>query len=268
MPAPPTPPPPPGDINRFITLAEACADAAGEVLTRYFRQSITVETKADASPVTIADREAETAMRALIGAAFPDHGIIGEELPNTNTDAPFTWVLDPIDGTKSFITGKPSFGTLVSLAQDGVPILGLINQPITQERWLGAIGRESTLNGAPARTRNCAALGDAMLYTTSPYLFPGDTEAGFQALRAGVRHALYGGDCYSYGLLASGFADIVVEAGLKPYDYAALVPVVEGAGGVITGWDGEALTLASDGRVLAASTKTLHDEALSILQSN
>jgi inositol-phosphate phosphatase/L-galactose 1-phosphate phosphatase/histidinol-phosphatase len=264
----PTSMPTPEDINRFIAVAEACADAAGEILTRYFRTPISVETKSDASPVTIADREAETAMRNLISAAFPDHGIIGEEFPDTNTGAPFTWVLDPIDGTKSFITGKPSFGTLVSLAQDGVPILGLIDQPISRERWLGSTGRDSTLNGAPARTRPCPALSDAMLYTTSPYLFPGDTEAGFQALRACVRHALFGGDCYSYGLLASGFADIVVEAGLKPYDYASLVPVVEGAGGVITGWDGEALTLASDGRVLASSNKTLHNAALSILRSS
>jgi inositol-phosphate phosphatase/L-galactose 1-phosphate phosphatase/histidinol-phosphatase len=264
----PTPTPTPGDINRFIAVAEACADAAGEILTRYFRTSLSVETKADASPVTIADREAETAMRALIGAAFPDHGIIGEELPNTNADAPFTWVLDPIDGTKSFITGKPSFGTLISLAQEGIPILGLINQPITRERWLGATGRGSALNGVPARTRPCGTLGDAMLYTTSPYLFPGDTEAGFQALRSHVRHVLFGGDCYSYGLLASGFADIVIEAGLKPYDYAALIPVVEGAGGVITDWEGNALTLESDGRVLASGDKTLHTAALSILRSS
>lgn len=254
-------------INRFIALAEACADAAGPVLARYFRKSFAVDTKADSTPVTIADRDAEIAMRALIEDAAPGHGILGEELARTNPDAEFTWVLDPIDGTKSFISGKPTFGTLVALAQDGRPVIGVIDQPILHERWIGAAGKATTFNGAPARVRPCARLADAILYTTSPYLFPKADEAGFHRLRERVGHALFGGDCYSYGLLASGHADIVVESGLKPYDYAALVPVIEGAGGVITDWNGEPLTLASDGRVLACGDPAIHRQALTILNS-
>lgn len=253
--------------KRYIALAESCADAAGKVLAHYFRKSFTVDTKDDSSPVTIADRDAEIAMRALIEDAVPDHGILGEELPPVNPGADFTWVLDPIDGTKSFISGKPTFGTLVSLAWRGRPLIGLIDQPIIHERWLGADGMAATLNGDPARVRACAALEDAVLYTTSPYLFPHDDLEPFHRLRGRVRHALFGGDCYSYGLLASGHADIVVEAGLKPYDYAALVPVIEGAGGVITDWDGKPLTLASDGRVLAAGDARMHREALKVLHT-
>lgn len=254
-------------VNRYIALAETCADSAGEVLAHYFRKSFSVDTKADSSPVTIADRDAEIAMRALIADAEPGHGILGEELGRTNPEADFTWVLDPIDGTKSFITGKPTFGILIALAWRGRPIIGIIDQPIIHERWIGADGKASTFNGAPARVRPCGRLADAILYTTSPYLFPGDDIEGFHRLREQVQHALYGGDCYSYGLLASGHADIVVESGLKPYDYAALVPVIEGAGGVITDWDGKALGLASDGRVLAAGDPALHREALAILRS-
>lgn len=256
------------DIDRYIALAGDCADAAGKVLAQYFRKPLDVETKSDASPVTAADRDAEIAMRALIEDAFPDHGILGEELDRRNPGAPLTWVLDPIDGTKSFITGKPTFGILVSLALDGVPVLGIIDQPIIRERWIGAAGKAATFNAAPCRVRACAGLADAVMYTTSPYLFPGDDSYAFQRLRGQVRHALYGGDCYSYGLLAAGHADVVVESCLKPYDYAALVPVVEGAGGIITDWDGKALTLASDGRVIAAGDARVHEAALKVLQSS
>ena len=257
----------PAATDRFIALAEACADAAGEILVRHFRTAVAVDTKPDATPVTVADRDAEAAMRALIAGTLPDHGIVGEEMPPRNPGAEFTWVIDPIDGTKSFITGKATFGTLVALAHNGRPLIGLINQPIQRERWIGAEGRATVFNGAPARVRACSRVADAILYTTSPYLFPGGDEDRFHRLRTRVRHALFGGDCYSYGLLALGHADIVVESGLKPYDYAALVPVIEGAGGVITDWDGQPLTLASDGRVLAAGDAGLHRDALAILQS-
>ncbi len=260
------PTPPPDDIDRYLALALACADAAGKAIARHFRQPVAVDTKADATPVTIADRDAEIAMRLLIEDAFPDHGIIGEEMGRTNPDAALTWVLDPIDGTKSFITGKPTFGTLVALASDGVPIIGIIDQPISKERWIGVTGRDSLFSGAPCRVRPCPALADAVLYTTSPHLFSDEEGVAFHRLRKQVRHALYGGDCYSYGLMAAGFADIVVEAGLKPFDYAALVPVIEGAGGVITGWDGKPLTLSSDGCVVAAGDARVHEAALKALR--
>ncbi len=252
-------------LNEFMALAEGMADAAGEVLKRYFRTPLAVETKGDATPVTKADREAESAMRALIGDAYPDHGILGEEFDPVNPDAELVWVLDPIDGTKSFITGKPLFGILVALAQNGRPVLGIIDQPVLRERWRGLDGRATTFNAAPARVRRCGSITDAMLYATSPEMFQGADAEAFERLRSQVRHALYGCDCYAYGLLASGHLDLVVEASLQPYDYAALVPVVEGAGGIITDWAGKALTLASDGRVIAAGDAAIHAQALDLL---
>jgi len=253
-------------LNGFMDLADRMADAAGEVLGHYFRTPMVMESKSDESPVTKADRDAEIAMRVLIEDAHPDHGILGEEFDPVNPGAEFTWVLDPIDGTKSFITGKPLFGTLIALAQGGSPVLGIINQPILTERWRGAKGKPATFNGAPARVRVCDALADAILYATSPHMFEGADAEAFARVRDRVRHPLYGGDCYAYGLLASGHADLVVEASLQPYDYAALVPVVEGAGGIITDWAGEALTLDSDGRVIAAGDARIHAQALSLLQ--
>ena len=253
-------------LNGFMDLADRMADAAGEVLNHYFRTPMTVETKGDESPVTKADRDAEIAMRVLIEDAHPDHGILGEEFDPVNPGAEFTWVLDPIDGTKSFITGKPLFGTLIALAQGGRPVLGIINQPVLSERWRGAEGKPATFNGAPARVRACAGLADAILYATSPHMFEGPDAEDFARVRDRVRHPLYGGDCYAYGLLASGHADLVVEASLQPYDYAALVPVVEGAGGIITDWAGERLTLTSDGRVIAAGDARIHAQALDLLR--
>lgn len=252
-------------MNGFLDLAGRMADAAGKVLIGCFRTPMTVEAKGDESPVTEADREAETVMRALVTEAHPDHGILGEELAPVHPEAEFVWVLDPIDGTKSFITGKPLFGTLVALARNGAPVVGVINHPALGERWSGARGAVSTFNGAPVKARPCAALGDAILYATSPHMFRGADAEAFARLCDRVRHPLYGGDCYAYGLLASGYADLVVEAGLEPYDFAALVPVVEGAGGVITDWSGNPLTLASDGRVIAAGDAAIHAEALALL---
>lgn len=253
------------NLNDFMALADAMADAAGEVLRRYFRTPLLVEAKGDASPVTKADREAETAIRALIESTYPDHGILGEEFEPVNPDAEFVWVLDPIDGTKSFITGKPLFGTLVALAHKGKPVLGIIDQPVLSERWRGMTGRAATFNAEPARVRSCGTLGDAMLYATAPEMFKGTDAEAFARVRDAVRHPLYGCDCYAYGLLASGHVDVVVEASLQPYDYAALVPVVEGAGGIMTDWAGEALNLASDGRVIAAGDAAVHAEALNLL---
>jgi histidinol-phosphatase len=235
----------------LIAFANELADAAGPIVRRYFRQGVAVDDKADTSPVTVADREAELALRALIQQRFPEHGILGEEHGSHRTDAERVWVLDPIDGTKSFISGVPLFGTLIALVERGLPVLGVIDQPISRERWIGAQGHRSTLNGAAISTRACAGLGAATLFATSPDMFKDAEAEGFQRLKSAVKLARFGGDCYAYGLLAAGFVDLVVEAGLKPYDYAALVPVITGAGGSMTDWQGKPLTLASDGRVLA-----------------
>lgn len=254
------------EVAAFLPFAESLADAAGEILRRHYRSAFTVEDKADLSPVTIADREAERVMRDAIRRAHPDHGIAGEELGGEGTDRSYVWCLDPIDGTKNFVAGRPQFGTLIALTRDGAPVLGVIAQPILNERWLGVEDRPSLFDGKPIRTRACKDIGRAILSTSSPYLFAAGFERdAFERLRERVRFPVFGGDCYAYGLLALGFVDIVVEAGLKPYDYAALVPVIEGAGGRITDWRGRRPTLASDGRVLAAGDADLHAQALAIL---
>ncbi|MGE5547743.1 MAG: histidinol-phosphatase [Solirubrobacterales bacterium] len=249
----------------FIALADRLAEAARPVIRKYFRTPVAVDDKDDASPVTIADREVEAAMRAIIRDSFPDHGILGEEHGRENTEAEYVWVLDPIDGTKAFITGKPSFGTLIALAHRGRPILGVIDQAILGERWMGGDGHATTLNGRPARVRACDSLSKAYAYTTGPEHFDADTLPAWERVRARVKQPRYGCDCYAYALLASGFVDLVVEAGLKPYDFAALVPVIANAGGTVTDWQGRALTIHSDGRVCAAGDSRLHAQALEVL---
>ncbi len=256
----------------FLTLAGELAAAARGVAQRHFRQGLAVEDKADESPVTRADREAETAMRDLIGAAFPDHGIHGEEFGVENPEAEFVWVLDPIDGTKRFITGNPLFGSLVALLQGGRPILGLIDMPILEERWLGAAGQATTFTdktgSREARVRPCNDLQAATLLATSPDLFLGDDAPAFARLREATKLTLYGGDCFNYGLLASGFTDLVVEADLAPYDHLAHAPIIIGAGGIMTDWQGRPTDLKTDGRVVCAGDRRCHDQAISLLQSN
>ena len=250
-----------------VALANDLADLARPIIKAHFRTGTAISDKADASPVTAADRAAEVAMRTAINEAFPDHGILGEEFGHENTDADYVWVLDPIDGTKAFVTGKPLFGTLIALCHQGRPILGLIDQAILDERWLGAVGRRTTLNGADISTR-AATLNDAWLYATSPDMFEGADAEAFARLGKAVTHTLYGADCYAYGLLAAGHTDMVCEASLKPYDYCAHVPIIEGAGGCMTDWSGAALSIASDGRVLAAGDGATHAAALRILQAS
>ncbi len=249
----------------LVDLGRRLADASGAVIRRYFRTPVAVDDKADESPVTIADREAEAAIRAIVAVERPDHGIIGEEHGSDRPDAEWVWVIDPIDGTKSFITGRPIFGTIIALLHGGVPVLGVIDQPIVGDRWVGAAGHGTTFNGAAARVRACPSLGAAILGTTSPDAFAGDDFAAFRRVAGGVKIPIYGGDCYSYGLVAAGHLDLVVESGLKLYDWAGLVPVVVGAGGVMTDWSGRPLALGSDGRVVAAGDPACHAAALARL---
>jgi inositol-phosphate phosphatase/L-galactose 1-phosphate phosphatase/histidinol-phosphatase len=204
-------------------------------------------------------------MRQLIAQRFPAHGIFGEEFGRERAEADFTWVLDPIDGTKSFISGVPLFGTLIALADRGRPILGIIDQPILRERWIGASGRPTTLNGAAIRVRPCASLAAATVFATSPDMFKGDAAAAFARVAASAKLVRFGADCYAYGLLAHGFIDLVIEASLKPYDFSAMLPIVEGAGGVASDWRGRPLTLASDGRVVVAGDRRAHQQALALL---
>jgi inositol-phosphate phosphatase/L-galactose 1-phosphate phosphatase/histidinol-phosphatase len=254
-----------GELDLFLALAGDLADAAGEAIRPHFRQPIAVTDKPDLSPVTVADRAAETAMRRLIAARFPEHGIIGEEYGPERADSEFVWVLDPIDGTKSFISGVPLFGTLIALARQGRPILGIIDQPISRERWIGAAGHATTFNGTAIRCRPCAALAAATVFSTSPDMFKGTDAAAHGRVAKAAKLVRFGADCYAYGLLAHGFIDLVIEASLKPYDFSAMVPIVEGAGGIATDWRGKPLSLASDGRVLVAGDVGAHREALALL---
>ena len=246
----------------LVALAHRLADAARPIAARYFRTQVTVDDKTDSSPVTIADREAETAMRALLTAHVPDHGVFGEEHGAVRTDADYVWVLDPIDGTKAYITGLPIFGTLIALLHRGQPVLGIIDQPILKERWLGVSGERSTFNGQPIQVRACPTLDRAYMYSTAPIMFPGAFEKRHEALTQKVKLFRWGGDCYAYGLLASGHVDLVVENSLKLYDFAALVAVIKGAGGLITDWQGKELDIHSDGSVLAAGDAATHRAAM------
>ncbi|HSA80283.1 MAG TPA: histidinol-phosphatase [Geminicoccaceae bacterium] len=252
----------------LAAFAHQLADVAAAVVRRYYRVAVPVEAKLDASPVTIADREAERAMRDLIQAHYPDHGIEGEEFGVEGEGAEFVWHLDPIDGTKSFITGRPQFGTLVGLSRAGRPVLGIIDQCILRERWVGLSGQGSSWNSTPIRVRPCSGLELAVLYATSPLMFAAGAErAAFERVQRAVRYPLFGGDCYVYGLLAMGFVDVIVEADLDAHDFMALVPVVEGAGGVMTDWQGRPLNAASDGRVVAAGDPRVHEGVLKLLAS-
>lgn len=249
----------------LVALAHRLADAARPIAARYFRTPVTVDDKTDSSPVTIADREAETAMRDLLTRHVPGHGVFGEEHGAVRTDAEYVWVLDPIDGTKAFITGLPIFGTLIALLHRGVPVLGIIDQPILKERWIGVKDERSTFNGQPIAVRACPSLDHAYMYSTAPIMFRGAFEQRHEALTQKVKLFRWGGDCYAYGLLASGHVDLVVENSLKLYDFAALAPVIKGAGGLITDWQGKELDMHSDGSVLAAGDPAIHRAAADVL---
>jgi inositol-phosphate phosphatase/L-galactose 1-phosphate phosphatase/histidinol-phosphatase len=249
----------------FVAVAHRLADAAGAVIRPYFRTPIAIDDKADESPVTIADRQAESVMRDLVRETLPSHGIIGEEFGAHQPDAEWLWIFDPIDGTKAFITGKPSFGTLICLMHNGEPVLGVLDQPITGERWIGVIGQGTTLNGKPLKVRACDQVNKAALYSTDPSMFSGEEVAAYNRLAEAVKLRRFGADCYAYGLLAAGFVDLVCEADLKLYDFAALIPIIREAGGVVTDWTGAAPSLATDGRILAAGDARCHQQALDLL---
>lgn len=240
-------------IDHDLALALRLADAAGDAIRPHFRSPLSAERKSDATPVTVADRAAEEVMRRILKAEVPRDGIVGEEFGTEAGSSNRCWVLDPIDGTVSFMAGRPIFGTLIALLVEGWPVLGIIDQPILGERWIGAAGKPTTFNGQEVRTRPCRELSDAMLATTGPQYFNDHEGDHFMALAARTDHCrmMMGGDCYNYGLLASGQIDVVCEAGLKLHDWAALVPIVEGAGGTMCDWNGEPLNADSEGQVLA-----------------
>jgi myo-inositol-1(or 4)-monophosphatase len=261
--------PPP--LQELALFAHRLADASGEVIRPWFRVALHVTDKgtgrAGYDPVTEADREGETALRHLIKSTYPSHGIVGEEHGREPGTDPLTWVLDPIDGTRAFICGMPQWGTLIALNDGTRPILGLFDQPVTRERWVGHSGRAEFTSGSktvPIKTRQCADLASAVLTTTHPtaYFTPAEQDA-FQKLAGAAKMTRYGGDCYAYGLLAMGFIDLVIESSLKPWDVQALIPIVEGAGGLFTSWTGG--DAQEGGRVIAAGDPRVHAAALEVL---
>jgi histidinol phosphatase-like enzyme (inositol monophosphatase family) len=254
-------------LETDIALAHRLADAAATAIRPFFRSGLAADRKGDATPVTEADRAAEEAMRRILKAEAPRDTVIGEEFAATNGESGRSWVLDPIDGTVSFLAGRPIFGTLIALVVEGWPVLGLIDQPILQERWLGATGRPTLFNGQPCRTRACPSLAEAALATTGPHYFDDHQGSHFMALAARTNHKrmMMGGDCYNYGLLASGHIDLVCEANLKLHDWAALVPVIEGAGGTVCDWNGDPLHAGSDGHVLALGDPARLEDAVEAL---
>ncbi len=254
------------DLDALAAFANTLADASGAVIRPYFRSGVSVVAKGDGSPVTRADRETEAAIRSRVAAAYPEHGIYGEEHGREREAARYQWVIDPIDGTKAFLVGIPLFGTLIALCEDGKPILGVIDQPISRERWIGIKGRGATLNGKAIKTRRGVALADAMLCSTTPAMFAGAKGPRHARLAAKVSFVRWGVDCYAAGMLANGSVDFMVEASLKPYDFLALVPVIEEAGGTVSDWSGAPLTINSGETFLASASTELHEGALALLR--
>jgi myo-inositol-1(or 4)-monophosphatase len=256
-------------MQEWADAAAAALDLSGALIRPYFRSGLGAEQKVDESPVTAADRGAEILLREALAKAFPDYGIIGEEFPPVNEQARYVWVIDPIDGTRAFITGRPSFCTLLGLLEDGVPVFGAIDQPVTGERWMGGRYSRTVFSGkfgGVVGTRQSVGLAGAEISSTSPEMFGGAAAlARFERLKAACRRVYWGGDAYAYGLLALGQVDIVAECGLKVWDWAALAPVIEAAGGVVTDWSGRPLRLGADGSVLAAANASLHAAALAVL---
>jgi myo-inositol-1(or 4)-monophosphatase len=254
----------------FSAFVDELAAVSGETILPFFRTALSVTNKgADAfDPVTAADHAAETVMRALISRTFPAHGIVGEEFGQDRPDAEYVWVLDPIDGTKSFMSGMPAWGTLIALMRLGEPVFGMMNQPFIRERFSGD-GQHATYRGPAGdrdlRVRACDKLSDAVLFTTSPLLMKEADRQAFGKVEAKVRLSRYGGDCYAYCMLAAGHVDLVIETELKPYDVIPLVPIITGAGGVVTTWDnGSPL---AGGRIIAAGDKRVHAAALELLKA-
>jgi len=253
----------------FAAFVDRLATVSGEAILPFFRTSLGVENKSRTNtfdPVTAADRAAETAMRALIRAHFPEHGIIGEEFGSDRADAEYVWVLDPIDGTKSFISGMPAWGTLIALTRKGEPVYGMMHQPFTRERFTGD-GKAARYRGPAGdrllQVRRCAALADAILMTTSPLLMNEADRRAFGKVEQAVRLSRYGGDCYAYCMLASGHVDLVIETELKPYDIIPLMPIIAGAGGIVTSWEGG--SPKAGGRIIAAGDARVHAAAMKLL---
>jgi myo-inositol-1(or 4)-monophosphatase len=254
----------------FAAFVDRLATVSGEAILPFFRTSLGIENKGGTGafdPVTAADRAAETAMRTLIRESFPDHGIVGEEFGSERTEAEYVWVLDPIDGTKSFIAGMPAWGTLIALTRAGEPVYGMMHQPFTRERFTGdsnSARYRGPVGDRALHVRRCPQLSEAMLMTTSPLLMKDADRAAFGKVEQAAKLSRYGGDCYAYCMLAAGHVDLVIETELKPYDILPLVPIIAGAGGIVTTWDGG--SPKAGGRIIAAGDARVHEAAMALLK--
>lgn len=251
--------------DHHVKFANLLADRAREVMAAALASPPNVEIKPDSSYVTDTDKAIERALREMIEKAYPSHGIHGEEYGDTNVDAEHVWVLDPIDGTAGFVAGLPVFGTLIALLHDGAAVLGIIDHQVTKDRWFGSIGRPTTRNGQTVRTRSCDSLKRAILSASNPDFFRPEEKPRFERLRERTQWRIYGGSCYSYGLLASGRIDVSIDSGLSIHDYAPYVPILEGAGGIISDWEGRPISIKSGRQILAAGDKARHAEALAVI---
>ena len=255
------------EYEKFLKVAMQAADRSREILTehraKYLRGDYSFKTKGDASPVTETDERVEREVCGIIREAFPDHGMLGEEYGASSADAEYVWVIDPIDGTRQFIVGYPFYGTLIALCRNGSPVLGVVEMPVMAERWVGVHGMPSTVNGLPIRTREHDDMGTALAASSNTeFVFPED-KAAYEHLRTNTKWRVYGGACYGYMSLAAGKIDLCYDSGImREVDYCALVPIIEGAGGVMSDWEGNPLTINSGMKVLASGDKRLHAIAL------
>lgn len=252
--------------DAHVAFAITLADQSRQIMSRALAERPAIELKPDSSYVTDTDKGIERALRTMIEAQFPAHGILGEEYGAQNADAEYVWVLDPIDGTAAFVAGLPVFGTLIALLHEGVPVIGVIDHLMTNDRWIGALGRPTTRNGVMVRTRQCPSLAQAMLSASNPDFFSAQEQPLFERIRSRTQWRIYGGSCYSYGLLASGRIDMSIDSSLGIHDFAPYVPILAGAGGIITDWQGKTIDMFSGPQILAAGDPERHAEALALLR--
>ncbi len=255
------------NLDELINFSKHLADESEKIIKNYFRTSLNIESKEDKSPVTLADKEVELKIRELINKKYPSHGILGEEFDSQNIDSEFLWVIDPIDGTRSFIAGHKDFGTLIALIHNNQPIIGIINCPMHNERWVGIINEKTTMNDEIVKTSNTNLVNNSYFCTTGLYLENDHFKKSCDKIIKQTKYYRLGGDCYMYGMIASGLIDIVLEDTLKAHDYMALIPVIEGAGGIVTDKHGRPITINSDGSILATANKALHNQIIDIINN-
>tara|TARA_Y100001970_G_scaffold285632_1_gene405912 strand:- start:832 stop:1608 length:777 start_codon:yes stop_codon:yes gene_type:complete len=255
------------NLDEFADFSIHLADESEKIIKKYFRTSLDVDSKEDQSPVTIADKEVELKIREIIKNHYPEHGILGEEFDQTNIESEYIWVIDPIDGTRSFIAGHKDFGTLIALVYNNKPIVGIINCPMHNERWVGIINKETTMNNKVVKTSKTNVINESYFCTSGLYLEDDHFKKSCDKIINKSKYYRLGGDCYMYGMIASGLIEIVLEDTLKTHDYMALIPVIEGAGGVVTDKYGSPVTINSDGSIVASANKSLHNQIINIINN-